>query len=167
MSCRGGWSDGGSRREDFCQCFTNGLTAADYFCFQQANGGIELPGFDRGLLFRIGLYGQVVIHSIYQTGKTRQARRVRDTGAAEEHHLPVFVGLQQAFGNVGAICNELHANLSLEHVRHLVVQMLLSPHNSAVRASHAGSLDARFKGAAHGVFTASAGVVTTVRLIDR
>ena len=167
MSCRSARGAGGSRRKDFCQFFTNGPTAADYFCFQQANGGVEPPGVDRGLLFPIRLYGQVGIHALYQTGKTRQARRVRDTGAAKEHHLPVFVGLQQAFGNVGAIFNELHANLSLEHVQHLVVQVLLSHHNSAARASHAGSLDACFKGTTHGVFTASASVVTTVRLIER
>ena len=131
MSCRGGCVAEIRLEEDFCQCLTRGLTAADYFGFQQANRGIELPGFDRGLLYRIGLYGQVGIHALYQTVKARQARRVRDTGAAKEHHLPVFVGLQQAFGNVGAIFNELHMNLHPKHLYYLIVQALFSPHNQA------------------------------------
>ena len=132
MSCRGGCVAEIGLEEDFCNCLTNGLTFADYFCFQQANGGVEPPGFDRGLLCRIGLlYTQTCIHGLYQTGKARQARRIRDTGAAKEHHLPVFVGLQQAFGNVGAILNELHMNLYPKYLYYLVVQALFSPHNQA------------------------------------
>lgn len=40
--------------------------------------------------------------------KAWQSRRVRNPGATEEDDLPVLVELQESFGDVRAVFNELH-----------------------------------------------------------
>ncbi|MNM92971.1 hypothetical protein D3C81_1053280 [compost metagenome] len=88
------------------------------FSLKQPHRGVVLLGLNCRLLHRTRERRQTAIKLVYQSTKSRQACRIGDACPTKEHHAPFLVCLQQTFGNVGAVLDELRHSADLGNHPH-------------------------------------------------
>ncbi len=71
----------------------DGFPPADNVGLEKTNGGIELAGLDRRLLYRTRLLAQDLTEAPHQTREPGQSRRIRNARTAEENDTPILVRL--------------------------------------------------------------------------
>jgi len=89
------------------------LPPADMVVLQPANGVVETSIYDCLVSRLVMRHAARIEQPLDKFSEQRQPGRAGHARAAEEHHLPILVGLEQAVRDIGAIDDELHGRLKL------------------------------------------------------